>query len=470
MEKENRLKLAIALSLVFMTIEVIGGYLSNSIAIFSDAAHLLTDIAGFVISLIAAIAAKRQGTMELTYGLARVEVLAALCSVVSLWLITFVLLYEAFLRAVRWCKGYPEEVNGLLMFAIAVFGVLVNLCLGWIFHQDHGGDLHPGHSHSHDHGHCSHNPPKGIPNDKSKQKYEALGMDSVHDVGMHAGTKIDSAKLSTRTADSTSDSSSDRSDQENGLASTTKASPGYGGCCDENGGCCMGDIELQLQQAMYCSTDIRSFLPSASLNAGNSLQDKRRRRLEASSSSKSISQRLSSRSGKTSTVAVFENTTTEREIASVIDKESCDVTISALHDVSNSISDDLSSNSNAVFSPIGCSHDHDHSHDHSQHSVEATESVYENGGGDVNLEAAYLHVLTDLIQSIGVALAGLLIFLMPHWQIIDPLCTFAFSFLALYSTIPLLKKIVRILLEGTPSHVSQSTLSCLLVVCLICCS
>eukprot|EP01032_Pedospumella_encystans_P034007 gene34007-38438_t len=58
MEKETRLKLAICLSLVFMCIEIAGGYLANSIAIFSDAAHLLTDIAGFAIALIATIAAK----------------------------------------------------------------------------------------------------------------------------------------------------------------------------------------------------------------------------------------------------------------------------------------------------------------------------------------------------------------------------------------------------------------------------
>lgn len=46
---------------------------------------------------------------------------------------------------------------------------------------------------------------------------------------------------------------------------------------------------------------------------------------------------------------------------------------------------------------------------------------------DVNLEAAYLHVLTDLVQSAGVAIAGFIIWYKPEWEIVDPLCTLMFS-------------------------------------------
>jgi solute carrier family 30 (zinc transporter), member 2 len=130
MEKENRLILAIGLSSTFMIVEVIGGYLANSIAIYSDAAHLLTDIAGFGIALVAAIASKSPGTKTLTFGFARAEVFGALGSVLSLWVITAFLLYAAYDRAIKWFAGAPEEVDGFLMFAVACFGVLVNICLG----------------------------------------------------------------------------------------------------------------------------------------------------------------------------------------------------------------------------------------------------------------------------------------------------------------------------------------------------
>jgi zinc transporter 2 len=103
-------------------------------------------------------------------------------------------------------------------------------------------------------------------------------------------------------------------------------------------------------------------------------------------------------------------------------------------------------------------HDHGHGgsctgHDHSSHGNKVDNHVA-HGGGDVNLEAAYMHVLTDLIQSIGVAIAGLVMWFIPHWEIIDPACTLIFSIVAMRSTIPLLGKIFIILFEGTPAHVS----------------
>ena len=126
MDKETRLILAICLSLVFMIAEVIGGYVSNSIAIFSDAAHLLTDIAGFGIALIATITAKAPGSKHLTFGMARAEVFGALGSILSLWVITAFLLYAAFTRAYGWFTGNPEKIDGFIMFLIACFGILVS--------------------------------------------------------------------------------------------------------------------------------------------------------------------------------------------------------------------------------------------------------------------------------------------------------------------------------------------------------
>ena len=74
---------------------------------------------------------------------------------------------------------------------------------------------------------------------------------------------------------------------------------------------------------------------------------------------------------------------------------------------------------------------------------------------DANLQAAYLHVLTDLIQSIGVAFAGLVVWVKPHWQIVDPICTFVFSILVLSYTIPLIQRITHVLMEGKPEHVRR---------------
>ena len=161
MDKATKLQLAIGLATGFMIIEIIGGFLANSLAIFSDAAHLLTDIAGFAISLVAVVASKRPGCKDYTYGLVRAEVFGALASILSLWVITAILVSEAYTRALLWIEGKAEPVNGRMMFIVAVFGIFVNLCLGLVFSDEHGGAFHPAHSHdchahSHSHSHGGH--------------------------------------------------------------------------------------------------------------------------------------------------------------------------------------------------------------------------------------------------------------------------------------------------------------------------
>jgi len=150
MNKINRLSLAIAFSLTFMIIEVLGGIFARSLAILSDAAHLLTDVFGFGIALLAAILASSSATKHYTYGFVRAEVFGALLSIFTLWIMTLALLYEAFVRTYKWFDGTAEPIDGRLMFIIACIGVVVNICLSTIFYEDHGGAFH---DHGHDHGH-----------------------------------------------------------------------------------------------------------------------------------------------------------------------------------------------------------------------------------------------------------------------------------------------------------------------------
>jgi zinc transporter 2 len=73
---------------------------------------------------------------------------------------------------------------------------------------------------------------------------------------------------------------------------------------------------------------------------------------------------------------------------------------------------------------------------------------------NVNLEAAYLHVLGDLAQSVAVLIAGLIIWWKPEYAIVDPLCTLAFCILVFYSTLGVLKASVAVLLEEVPPKIS----------------
>ncbi|MCQ2821158.1 MAG: cation diffusion facilitator family transporter [archaeon] len=108
----------------FMTIEFVGGFISGSLAIMTDAAHLLSDFAGFLISMFALFIATRPANKSLTYGYHRAEVLGALVSILIIWILTVWLLSEAVYRIF-----YPHEIIGLVMMGIAACGLLFNFIM-----------------------------------------------------------------------------------------------------------------------------------------------------------------------------------------------------------------------------------------------------------------------------------------------------------------------------------------------------
>ena len=118
----RRLAVALALILAFMAVEVATGVLAHSLALLSDAAHMLTDAAAIGLSLLAARFAQRPARGAMTYGLARVEALAAQANGVTLLVLAAFIVYEAVRRLIA-----PPHVRAGLILAIALAGVLVNI-------------------------------------------------------------------------------------------------------------------------------------------------------------------------------------------------------------------------------------------------------------------------------------------------------------------------------------------------------
>ncbi|CAA7399040.1 unnamed protein product [Spirodela intermedia] len=149
----RKLLWAVILCVIFMSVEVVGGIKANSLAILTDAAHLLSDVAAFAISLFSLWAAGWEATPRQSYGFFRLEILGALVSIQLIWLLTGILVYEAIVRLV----GSTGEVHGSLMFAVSAFGLVVNALMAVLLGHGHGhdhGDSHDrGHSHSETHGH-----------------------------------------------------------------------------------------------------------------------------------------------------------------------------------------------------------------------------------------------------------------------------------------------------------------------------
>lgn len=71
----------------------------------------------------------------------------------------------------------------------------------------------------------------------------------------------------------------------------------------------------------------------------------------------------------------------------------------------------------------------------------------------MNIRAAIIHIIGDIIQSIGVVIAAIIIFVHPDWEIADPICTFLFTFLCFFTTVPIFRDCCAILMESTPKSI-----------------
>lgn len=281
----RKLFVAVALCVIFMSVEVFGGIKANSLAILTDAAHLLSDVAAFAISLFSLWAAGWEATPRQSYGFFRIEILGALVSIQLIWVLAGILVYEAIVRLIH----DTGEVNGFLMFLVSAFGLLVNIIMALVLGHDHG------HGHGHGHGHDGH--------------------DHSH-------------------------------------------SHSHG-------------ITITSQQHHH-------------------------------------------------------------------------------HDEEQQ----------------GEHHHHDHEQDHTEpllkESSQDKEGSKDERGkkkrGNINVQGAYLHVLGDSIQSIGVMIGGGMIWYKPEWKIIDLICTLIFSVIVLGTTINMLRNILEVLMESTPREIDATKL------------
>ncbi|NWD53455.1 cation transporter [Pseudomonas veronii] len=119
---ERQLWMALGLTSSFMIAEVIGAFITGSLALLSDAAHMMTDALAMAISLVAIQIAKRAADRKRTFGYARFEILAAAFNALLLFAVAFYILYEAYQRLQA-----PAEIQSTGMLVIAVLGLLVNL-------------------------------------------------------------------------------------------------------------------------------------------------------------------------------------------------------------------------------------------------------------------------------------------------------------------------------------------------------
>ncbi|WP_291129749.1 cation diffusion facilitator family transporter [Flavobacterium sp. UBA7682] len=121
--KHNKsLRIVFVITLSYFVVEVIVGFISNSLALLSDAAHMLTDVAGQALALFAIWMASKPRNSKKSYGYLRTEIFSALINAIVLIFISGYILYEAWLRFEN-----PPAVAGIPMLIVAVCGLLINL-------------------------------------------------------------------------------------------------------------------------------------------------------------------------------------------------------------------------------------------------------------------------------------------------------------------------------------------------------
>ncbi|KAK3429590.1 hypothetical protein EUGRSUZ_E01089 [Eucalyptus grandis] len=289
--------IAVVLCIIFMSVEVVGGIEANSLAILTDAAHLLSDVAAFAISLFSLWASSWEATPRQSYGFFRIEILGALVSIQIIWLLAGILVYEAIERLING----TTEVHGFLMFIIAAFGLLVNIAMALLLGHNHS------HGHRHSHGH-----------------------DDAHEHSAHAHSNEDHGDLHTHGL-------TIRKHDHHHHGEDSKEHP------DQHHDHETGQTEPLLQT---CS--------EAEGNSKPGTKEKKQR--------------------------------------------------------------------------------------------------------NVNIQGAYLHVLGDSIQSVGVMIGGAIIWIKPEWKIVDLICTLIFSVIVLWTTIRMLRNILEVLMESTPREIDATRL------------
>ncbi|CAD8190664.1 unnamed protein product [Paramecium pentaurelia] len=409
--------------IVFLIAEVVGGLWAQSLAILSDAAHMFSDMSGFFISIFSIWLSQRPASQKMSFGYHRAEVIGALASIVLIWGLTILLLYEATERMIN--KSLVTEP--LIMLITAGFGLFCNLVMAKVLHSsptgghDHGNIMHQcsGHHHGHEHDH----------NHDHNHEHE-------HD--HHEGEKKQQKKK----------------------------------------------YHVKQKRSMVSENGVSMLVVEQSIESDSNNSKSNKTIEEVSSESKQTSNGKQNYSQQQ--IIQQQN---QKEILDHNHSENCDhdhsIQIGSDEFVSQNNTSKKMDNKNNSDHNHSCSHDHhDHSdsdshehHDddhHHHHRDELTKKRNKklknhnlseiNEHDNYNLKAAMIHVIGDILQSIGVLIAALLIYffgqekdenhqiIFTYWQYADPLCTYLFSILVLFTTFGVAKECLRVLMEGTPTN------------------
>ncbi|KAH7947030.1 hypothetical protein HPB52_007427 [Rhipicephalus sanguineus] len=484
----RRLICASILCLTFMLFELIGGILANSLAIATDAAHLLTDFASFMISLFSLWMGARPATKRLSFGWYRAEVIGALTSVIMIWAVTGVLVYMAIQRMIS--KEY--NIDATIMLISASVGVVVNIIMGVAL------QIHPTSPLGHSHGSedsarrfelASTEPfvPHGGSSSEMDSSRQYSHLNVFRGVGSRTG-------LGTGTRESSLQSMSPQHIPEVGTSghsasAPSMSSPPYNPSAPETPSAHHTDtpgrdeaVTLQNHAA-----EQRGAMPNAgpswSQQAKSSSGSEDNDALDSAAVRSGMKRHFASSANGN----VSDNALTAPGTAAVAAPVDGQLGVSQ-HDPGTSPPDgqDVQKASNnhpesattlaqsppqlprgAVALPEGTVSQVPPPETGNVAAIPdmpAPRSSRESRGVmNINVRAAFIHVLGDLIQSVGVLIAAIVIYFCPSCGVVDPVCTLMFSVIVLVTTLTILREALNVLMEGIPHSVDYHQVKRLLL-------
>uniref|UniRef100_A0A182PNI1 Cation efflux protein cytoplasmic domain-containing protein n=1 Tax=Anopheles epiroticus TaxID=199890 RepID=A0A182PNI1_9DIPT len=418
--EKRKLMWATLFTVAFMTAEFVGGYLSGSLAIMTDAAHLLSDCISFVISIISIWISNRPADARMSFGYRRVEVLGALLSIFGIWALTAVLVI---MSANRLIEG-DYEIDADTMIVVAILGVVMNIVTAFILHgscsvvpHSHShGHSHGGHSHSH-HSHSSHGHSHiSRPRSKTPQL-----------IAPRLSLSRSCSPLPRRflRAQSCDEKKCDKLEQliiSNFPPSPQTASPLSSHQNSRHNSFALTGDHVQRPNLDTILTNARLKLHKESL----------RQRM-------SIDAGLNSPDLISSSKLAYSRISTDPESST------------RAHSEDDERGERMSQSS--------LEHHSHHHHQQQQQQQEQCSSVVHDDSSNLNVRAAIIHVIGDFIQSIGVLVAAIVIKFAPHLKAFDPICTFVFSLIVLVTTVRIFRDSMRILTDAVPLEISLERLS-----------
>ena len=129
--RQGTLAIALTLTLLFAVVEAVTGVLANSLALISDAGHMVTDAAALGLALLAQLIAKRGPSARYSFGFGRAEALAAFVNALAMLALVAWIVFEAAHRFAA-----PRQVQGVAVFIVALIGLVINIGIAWMLSRD----------------------------------------------------------------------------------------------------------------------------------------------------------------------------------------------------------------------------------------------------------------------------------------------------------------------------------------------